>query len=249
MRLRPRLVGLLWRWHRRLGLFAALLAVMLAVTGIALNHTSEWEFDQRFVKADWVYKLYGERAAELPAYRAGEHWLFRSAEGRLYLEAREVASCDGELVGGHASDGLIYAACIGELLLLMENGELVESVTATMGLPVPLSGIGLADGEVVLRTPDGWLRADLDALTFDQPARPGVIVEQGAPGALPEGLKSRLPLRDRWLSWERLLLDLHSGRLGGRAGVWLVDIAGLLLCFLGISGVAMWWLHRRRGRR
>ena len=248
MRRRPRLVGFLWRWHRRLGLFTAVLALLLATTGIALNHSPQWGFDHRFVTMDWVYSLYGEQADELPAYRAGDRWLFRTAEGQLYLDALELAPCRGELVGAQAHNGLIHAACADELLLLLPGGELVESVSQGMGLPAPLTGIGLADKQLVLRTAQGWTLADMDSLVFDQPAQPGVIIEQGAPGSLPGELQARLPWRNYWLTWERLLLDLHSGRLGGTAGVWLVDIAGLLLCVLGLSGVAMWWLHRRRGR-
>ena len=40
MRRRPRLVGLLWRWHRRLGLLAALFVLLVASSGIVLNHTA-----------------------------------------------------------------------------------------------------------------------------------------------------------------------------------------------------------------
>lgn len=239
----------MWRWHRRLGLLAALLALLLAITGIALNHSSQWGFDHRFVRADWIYSLYGEQADELPAFRAGNRWLFRTAEGQLYLNHIEVAPCGGELVGGHEYQGLILAACADELLLMTESGELVEAIKPGVGLPSPLSGIGLADEQLVLRTSDGWMRADIDSLAFGQPAQVGAIIEQGAPGVLPDELQARLPWRNYWLSWERVLLDLHSGRLGGAFGVWLIDLAGLLLCILGLSGVAMWWLHRRGGRR
>ena len=249
MRRHPRLVGFLWRWHRRLGLFTAVLALLLAVTGIALNHSPQWGFDHRLVTAEWIYRLYGEQADELPAYRAGNHWLFRTAEGQLYLDHLKVSACGGELVGGHVHSGLVIAACADEMLLLTGSGELVESITPGMGLPSPLSGIGLAEEQLLLQTADGWMRADIDRLVFDQPAQAGAIIQQGAPGVLPRKLQSRIPWRNHWLSWERLLLDLHSGRLGGAAGVWLVDIAGLLLCILGLSGVAMWWLHRRPGRR
>jgi hypothetical protein len=75
------------------------------------------------------------------------------------------------------------------------------------------------------------------------------LIQQLAPGQLPPSLRAVLPGRDAWLSWERVLLDLHSGRLGGRLGVWLMDFAGLMLCLLGLSGVTMWWLHHRGGRR
>jgi len=63
---------------------------------------------------------------------------------------------------------------------------------------------------------------------------------------LPAALARALDRDDPWLSWERLLLDLHSGRLFGAAGVYVVDAAGLLFALLALSGVGTWWLHRRR---
>lgn len=249
MRRHPRLVGLLWRWHRRLGLLAALLALLLATTGIALNHASDWELDRRFIAWPWLYRLYGETVVELPAFRAGGHWLYRDAVGRVYVDAIELAPCRGELTGALAAEGLLYAACAEELLLATAGGALVESVSGATGLPVPVTGIGLAAGNPVLQAGGRWWRLDLDRLAFEEPAPRGVVVEQNAPAALPEPLRSALPGREAWLSWERLLLDLHSGRLAGRAGVWVVDAAGLMLCLLGISGVTMWWLHHRGGRR
>ncbi len=249
MRRRPRLVGFLWRWHRRVGLLAALLALLLALTGIALNHTSDLALDRRFVEWPWLYRLYGDGAPALPAFRAGERWLYRSGTGEVYLDAQAVATCRGELVGALAADGMIWAACAEELLLLTGRGELVESILAATGLPTPVTGVGLAGASPVLRADGRWRLADPDQLEFEAPVPGGSAITQVVSAELPPELQRVLPTREAWLSWERLLLDLHSGRLGGRFGVWLVDAAGLMFCLLGLSGVAMWWLHHRGGRR
>jgi uncharacterized iron-regulated membrane protein len=47
------------------------------------------------------------------------------------------------------------------------------------------------------------------------------------------------------LPTERLLLDLHSGRIFGAAGPWIFDIAALLLILLSLSGTWI-WIKRRR---
>ena len=41
-------------WHRRLGLAAAVLAMLLAVTGVLLNRTEALGLDRRFVDAEWL---------------------------------------------------------------------------------------------------------------------------------------------------------------------------------------------------
>lgn len=222
---------------------------MLAVTGIGLNHSDQLALDQQFVDARWLYRFYGEKPTELSAYRAGERWLYRNSEGIVYVDTAVLGPCRGELVGGQAYDGLLYVACEEELLLATPGGELVEAITIALGLPGHLSAVGLADGQLTLQTGNGWRLADIDRLAFDSPLPEGAIIQTSAAGILPERLQAQIPMRDQWLSWERVLLDLHSGRLGGRAGVLLVDLAGIIISLLGISGVIMWWLHHRAGRR
>jgi len=243
---RRRLVGLLWRWHRRLGVVAAVFALLLAVTGIVLNHSSELGLDRRFVDWLWLHSAYGDSSADLPAFQLGRHWLSRAANGRVYLDTREVAPCGGKLVGALQSADLLYAACAEELLVITAGGELVESLGGSAGLPLPLTGIGRAGSEVVLQAGDSWWLADLELADFSARAPGGLVISQLSPGRLPESVRNAIPAPDAWLSWERLLLDVHSGRVLGRLGVIWVDLVGVLLACLATSGIGMWWLHRRR---
>ena len=245
MRRHPRAVGFLWRWHRRLGLFAALFVLLLAGTGIALNHSAGLGLDRRFVEWPWLNGIYGDHSADLPAYQLGEHWLSRTASGLVYLDTLEVAPCQGDLVGALRAGDVLYVACAGELLLVTGAGELVETVTTSSGLPAGVTGIGDADGDIALQAGGTWWLADLEQMDFAARAPAGSLVRQLSPGPLPQDIRRGIPAQAQWLSWERLLLDLHSGRVFGRPGVWLVDGVGVLLGGLALSGVGMWWLHRR----
>jgi uncharacterized iron-regulated membrane protein len=44
----------------------------------------------------------------------------------------------------------------------------------------------------------------------------------------------------RRTDWGKLLLDLHTGKLGGAAGKAFMSLAAVLLIFLSLSGVYMW---------
>ncbi len=248
MRRRPRLVGLLWRWHRRLGVLAALFALVLAVTGIVLNHSPELGLDRRFVDWPWLSRVYGDGSAELTAYPVGSHWLSRTANGLVYFDDVEVAPCAGQLVGATRLGEMYVAACTRQLLLVTASGELVEAADAGTGLPGPLVAVGRVDEGLVVQAAGDWWLADLDRMDFSRAAPAGALVRQLAPGELPRDLLSRIPAAQAWLSWERLLLDLHSGRLLGRPGVLVVDAVGLLLGVLALSGLGMWFLHRRSRR-
>jgi hypothetical protein len=149
-------------------------------------------------------------------------------------------------VGALRTGQLLVAACAEELLLITADGELLEAVNSSAGLPVPVLGVGLVESDVSLQTSAGWWLADLDSIDFSEPAPSGALIAQHAPGVLPDAIRDDIPAQESWLSYERLLLDLHSGRVVGPVGVWIVDFIGAVLATLAISGLAMWWLHRRR---
>jgi len=244
---RRRLMSVLWRWHGRVGLLAAFFVLVLATTGIALNHSAELGLDRRFVDWPWLSRAYGDDSGDLPTFQVGAHWLSRAANGRVYFDAQEVASCSGKLVGAVALGELLYAGCTEELLLITSSGELVESINASTGLPVRLEAVGLIEQQIVLQAGGIWWLADLDLMDFSQRATAsGAVIQQLLPGRLPESIRAQIPAPDQWLSWERLLLDVHSGRVVGRVGVLWMDAVGVLLAILGLSGIVMWWLRRRR---
>ena len=247
MRRRSRLVGLLWRWHRRLGLLAAFFVLAIAASGIVLNHTTGLTLDRRFVDWPWLTGVYGDHSAELPAFLLGDRWLTQTSGGQVFLDTHEVAHCRGKLVGALQVDELLLGGCAEELLLLTTQGEVVESVIAGTGLPVPVQSIGLLDGDVAVQVEGDWWLVDLERMEFSRRAPGGSAqIHQVFPDRLPGEIRRGLPMPDQWLTWERVLLDLHSGRVLGRLGVLWVDLVGVFLCVLATSGFAMWWLHRRK---
>jgi PepSY-associated TM region len=246
---RRRLMSVLWRWHGRVGLLAALFLLLLATTGIALNHSAELGLDRRFVDWPWLSRAYGDDSSDLPAFQVGEDWLSRAANGRVYFNTKEVAPCSGKLVGAVALGELLYAGCAEELLLITGSGDLVESVNASTGLPDRVEAIGLMEQQLVLKADGIWWQADLELMDFRQRATVSGAVQQRISGRLPQSIRAAIPAPDQWLSWERLLLDVHSGRVVGRLGVLWMDAVGVLLMILALSGIVMWWLRRRRSAR
>ncbi len=247
MRLRARLVSLLWRWHRRLGLAASAFVLFLALSGIALNHSSGLALDHTRVSSSLVYALYGVEPPAPRAYRAADYWVSQVAGEELYFDAQPVARCSGELVGALAQGDYLVLACAEEVLLFTADGELLESLGIGAGLPVPLQALGREAGGLLLKAGGQFYPFDPDLPDFVPRPEAGDEVQLVQAAELPAELAGQLPGGLDWLTWERVLLDLHSGRLAGPLGVALVDALGVILCVLGLSGFAMWWLHRRRG--
>ncbi|MFP5304650.1 MAG: PepSY domain-containing protein, partial [Gammaproteobacteria bacterium] len=71
--------------------------------------------------------------------------------------------------------------------------------------------------------------------------------------AMPEAERSRLLEYSRpSVSLEHVLVDMHSGRLFGEIGAWVINAVGFAAIWLAISGTWMWYrinANRRRAGR
>lgn len=236
-----------WRWHRRIGLSAALIVVLASVTGILLNHTSELKLGKSPVRQAWLLEYYGVELPALINFSAGEHWISGDDNQYLYLDGRQFAYCSGRLIGVAETDGLLVAACSEELILMTRAGEVVERLGATYGLPVPLTAVGSCGDSLCLRSQEKHWIADFQQLVWEPTEQ---VTVWSAPVTMPKALRERV-LDEQLggdLSWERVVQDLHSGRILGQWGVWLVDLAALFLMFLSLSGFFLWYQQYRRRR-
>src|SRR6185436_2847690 len=82
-------------WHRWLGVMSAVFVLMLASTGLLLNHSHQLRMDSRYIGNAAVLRWYGIRVAP-PAqgFMAGGHWI-TTVEDRLFLDAKPVAGTEG----------------------------------------------------------------------------------------------------------------------------------------------------------
>lgn len=235
--------SMILRWHRRIGLCAAVLVGILAISGIALNHSTALGLDQRHVSAPWLMRWYGPPAqGKLSAYMAEDHWLLET-DGHLFLDSAMLPHGVDRLVGMVAEDGHLAIAGEKEILLLTADGELIERITA---LPAPVRKIGVtADANIAIADSQNnffiagaemleWRSSGADGISWSMPANPpDTVLDQ----------HSRI-YRGNGLSLERIVLDVHSGRILGSGGPWLMDAAAIMLMLLAATGIAGWWRAR-----
>lgn len=236
-----------WTWHRRFGIVVALLVVILATTGLALNHTDALRLDERFVGAGWLLDLYGiEAPREVVAYAAGESRVALVGD-RLYLNGAARSGLYGGLVGAVSVDDLVVVAAGGEVLIFTRNGDLVDRLGPESAVPDEIDAIGVhSDGSIVLTSDGRVYHASIQTLMWSAAASSGEGIRWSQPVALPSDELERLreDFRGQVLTWERVLLDVHSGRLAGGAGVLLMDAAAILLLLLAFTGTWLWFRRR-----
>ena len=241
-------------WHRRIGLTATAFVLMLSVTGLLLNHTEDLNLDSSYVKSALLLDWYGIKTPKSPlSYKAGGHWISQLAE-RLYFDGHELATRevdeDDSLVGAVKLGDSVAVAIEGHLMLISSSGELIETLGGAEGVPAGMRAIGLSGDRLVVRASHGDYFADEDLSHWEESDESETLADAvwARPAAPPKNLYDRLAdaYRGKGLSTERVVLDLHSGRILGTPGVLVVDFMALALCMLALSGLWMWIKHARR---
>ena len=240
------LLRLLRRWHARIGFAAMLFFLVLAATGLALNHGPDLSLDGRFVHAEWLARWYGIKS-EPPrqVFRSGRHVLI-AANGRWLLDGKISGEKSPQPVGLVELADIFVVASEATLYVYRENGELIERLGPGALPGSPVRAIGSGAGGIVLRTPSG-IFASADALSW-RPA-PQQSVSWSAPVEL--SVSERRAYEEALapgISVQQLLLDLHSGRFAGRYGPLVVDLLALLLAILSLTGAWLFLVPRMRGR-
>jgi len=248
--LQRRLARQLYRWHRLLGLSAALLFLLLAVTGMMLNHTDALGLDRHHVTFRPLLSWYGIKAPQQVRYfAAGSHYLSQWEE-RLLFDDKNLGNQTTGLRGAVASNGMIVVARDNQLMLLLEDGKLFDILNGQTDLPTPIQRIGLtADGAVVVDTGHGLFIGDRELAVWQATT---VAVHEWSDTTTPPA-KLREATENTYLGeglpLERVIEDLHSGRLFTRHGPWLMDLVALILIFSTLSGLWLWWRNHFRPRR
>ncbi len=233
------------KWHRKVGITAAFFVMLLVVTGLLLNHTDKLNLQNIFVQSEKLLQWYNiQPKGQMKGFSVEQHWLSQ-IDGRLYFDQMELTDHIEDLYGAvRISDGFVVALD-GSLLILTQSGELVERLSGSEGVPAGIKAIGLSGaGDIVIKAAHGDYIADLDTTEWQE--QEGLVVNWSVADKIPEKLREQLLrlYRGKGLPLERVIIDIHSGRLLGQTGVLLVDFMALLFLSLAMSGVWMWYKYR-----
>jgi hypothetical protein len=243
---RPR--HLLRRSHRWVGTSLLLFVILLAVSGITLNHGDTLGLDRRYVNWTWILDAYGiQMPAPGASYADAEHRVTLVGE-RLYFNGRDIEQRTPALTGFVSLGPLVVAAGGSAVRILTADGDPVEVIELS-GLAGSIERVGRYDGRAILQSAGNILRSDEDVAEFlpwtDSAVGDIHWSEASAPNAAELSALERA-YRGRGLTVERLLLDLHSGRILSLPGTLFMDFVGICMVVLGISGLV---ISRSRNRR
>ena len=240
-------------WHRRIGLLALLLVIILAVTGIMLNHTERFKLDETYVNNSWLLNWYGIETKDDPiSFRVTndkETHVISAWNKKLFFDNTAITKLEQTMHGAIGAEQFIVIALDNEIILLSFEGELIERVSTSISFS-NIQRLGMKYKRPVIETSDPlYYMADEHILDWD------VIVNEDIEWtesySLDDDEREQLLVayRGNGLKLERVILDLHSGRLFGDYGVYLMDAAAIALLWLSLSGLWVWSSRRRKMKK
>jgi len=243
-----RYLRILYLWHRRIGIVAALLFLILSVTGIMLNHSPSLSLDKTHVNNAWLLNWYGIEAPELiRSFPSNQHYVSQIGEN-IFFDKRPLALQNQDLTGTIFLDGMVFVSTQERLLALTASGETIENQALPKILLNKVIRIGSAGKHLVIEAQGATLHIDSNMDRWQDKPSPEDI-RWARPVSPPTKLVAALKNRQSPLSLERVVLDLHSGRLFGSDGVYVMDAAAIILLLLSLSGSFLWLQHHHRHRK
>lgn len=237
----------LHKWHRRIGAFGALIAIYLAITGLLLNHTHDLGLDRTHTRSNLLLKLYKVKPQAGRTTRTGQLTVSQLGE-TLFLDNRPVGQDSMPITGAVLYGDMVLVTTRGHLHIFTSQGDLVEILNQSAGLPASIQRIGLSiKSRVIVDDGNNFVAADPDLLTWTAITSPTSVDWSDVTAMFPEKRKKLSALAPgAGPSWERVLQDLHSGRLFGAAGIFLIDLTGVIILLLAISGFVTIIMRKRR---
>ena len=229
--------------HKKLGLTSLVMVVVLVITGLLLNHTEQLKLHDSPITNSWLNKWYG---IELPKAKTGikhqQTW-FSLVNQQLFINSTIVPTLELKSLKGVEKTpfGWLIASS-NHITLLTEQAELIDKIN----LPFKVFE-GYLNNKTLIIALENKLFYEIKppyekiSEVLFTPSATHLQKHQPLPLHLKETIDRQF--QKQGLSLERVLLDLHSGRLFGRYGIYLVDFFSVIFFILSMTG---FWLYLKR---
>ena len=215
--------------HRVTGVIVAIMLLIVSFTGIILNHAEDIDLDG-YVPSFFA-GIYFKPANQVTGYVVNERYFYVLSE-ELYVDTSRVRYCGSQLGGVAAFEYGYQVLCDGSILWLDQDLNIVDWVTEAAGVPGDLRSIANALEGVLAFDGNKTYLVDIETPAF---ATIDVEYPKSTPVQVPADV-----LMAESVSWHKLILDFHSGRVFGALGKYASDLLALAFILMAITGLMIW---------
>ena len=247
MKKKSNIIKKILSFHLYVGLGISLLLIHLSITGIFLNHTDDLELNKTYISSTWILNLYGLNVPSPSKVFTIQQDNFSQFDTEVFLNNKPIFLFDSELIGVIKDRENFIIAAQDELFIVNQSGVLIDKQKI---LSFTIKSIGKYKEEIVIKDEqlnkwvgksisDKWIPIIKDNIEWSKP-----------------GTMTALNKKDikqyfvgNGISLEQIILDFHSGAIFKKEGKLFFDLVSLLLIFLSVSGIWIWLIKRKKGKK
>jgi hypothetical protein len=161
------------------------------------------------------------------------------------MDNQPIIKSENPITGVTLSNQVLFIAFPNEMVLLTQEGELIERVSSTAELPENIQKLGVSGDILYLKTPNQlWQSSDqgqaweVSNSNFNDWSNEVTMPDQ-------QTKQIEMYFSGKGVSLEQFFLDLHNGNIIKNFGKWFLDLIAIFLLLLSISGIWI-WLRKRR---
>lgn len=233
--------------HRFIAYTAAAFLLWMSLTGFLLNHSSQLKLADLKIQQPWLLRWHHINLPKIEqSFPVDKHWIVMTNQG-LYRDAHKILTTDGSIQAVLQGSGLSFAILTDSVLLLSEQGELIDRIALPNALLKPFSHeiqYQHTENHPLIMLHNEQALALNAAMTHIREIPPSQLknptdLEVISEAHLPEKIKTSLRQNANPLTLEKLLVELHNGKFFGNAGPWILDFLALTFIMMIISGIRL----------
>jgi hypothetical protein len=231
--------------HKFTGIAVCVFLIHLSITGIFLNHTEDLGLDEKYTASPMILALYNiSIPSQEESFLVDNIFISRFGD-QVFMGNQPIIKSENPIIGAALSNQVLFIAFPNEMVLLTQEGELIERISSTAELPENIQKLGVSEGILYLKTPNKlWQSSDqaqaweLSDSNFNDWSNEVIMPDQ-------QTKQIEMYFSGKGVSLEQFFLDLHNGNIIKGFGKWLLDIIAIFLLLLSISGIWIWLKKRR----
>lgn len=226
--------------HKFTGIAVCIFLIHLSITGIFLNHTEDLSLDEKYTASPIILALYNISLPSQEETFLVDNFFISRFGDQIFLDNQPVVKSEAPIIGATFSNQILVIAFPNEMVLLTQEGGLIERLTSTSELPKNIEKLGASEDILYLKTTNQvwessdqaqvWVASDSN---FNDWSNEVVMPDQ-------QTKQIEMYFSGKGVSLEQFFLDLHNGNIIKKFGKWFLDLIAIFLLLLSISGIWIW---------
>ena len=229
--------------HRKIGVLCSIPIILIALSGIFLNHASFFSLNKIYIKNSALLSFYKMQPKERPkGFKPSKSWI-SSFEGGLFLDETKLSDINSEIVSAVKLNDMIAAANKNYLFIIDTKEKFIVEKLGRESLPKgEIKRLAVKNKILLIETDKDLFETSFKISKFKKAKKQEIEVPKKL--FLPEKLEEKIlqNFRGEGISLSKIMLDIHTGAMFGVSGRFVWDLFAVCLLLLVGTG-----LYQRRG--